>query len=149
MVRMSDAERNELWDRWEAGESERLCGSCIPVLREPQEVIFLVIEKPVGVRIPESITGLGNAKEIPGVIDAVASHRPRKTCPSGSVLTTEAAFHQHVFRIVLRDQGERRAWAGRFMFGGAVFGECCFFRSGTTSRTKLGLARPGSVCSGR
>ena len=23
MVRMSDGERNELWDRWEAGESQR------------------------------------------------------------------------------------------------------------------------------
>jgi hypothetical protein len=29
MVRMSDSERNEMWDRWEAGESQRSIGRAL------------------------------------------------------------------------------------------------------------------------
>ena len=83
----------------------------------------------------------GKAKEIPGVSTGSLAKRPRKTYPPGLFSSTEAPLHQRVSRI-----GPAQLWRStplgpvwQFMFGGAVFGERCFFRSGRGQGRTLGL----------
>jgi hypothetical protein len=68
--------------------------------------------------------------------------RPHRRYLSGSVWSRSQPFTNRFSYWPAQRETIYLDWAGRFMFGGAAFGECRFFRSGTRSGTNAQSGTP-------